>query len=123
MITVEFNNEEQYLHSTFEGEITKQELIDYIDAIRLNNLYPRKLKIIIDSTHAKMKLAKEDLRLVFDANLKSLAKYDFIFEAIITLYPKETAYSIMYKEMSATKQYKFEVFSTKDAALKWLADQ
>ncbi|MBU8891889.1 MAG: hypothetical protein KOO66_03870 [Bacteroidales bacterium] len=120
MITAKFNLKEEYLDSIFEGDIKKQDLIDYIDATRLNKSYPRKLKILTDSTKASLLVSKEDLKLVVEANLKSLEHYDFITDAIITLYPKETAYSVLYKEMSATNKYKFEVFTSREAALAWL---
>ena len=123
MITAEFNLKEEYLDSMFEGDIKKQDLIDYIDATRLNKSYPRKLKILTDSTKAKFFISEEDLKLVVKANLKSLEHYDFITDAIITLYPKQTAYSFLYKEMSATNKYKFEVFTTREAALVWLLRQ
>ena len=120
MIRVEYNSEEGYLCSTYEGDIKKQDLIDYIDATRLNKSYPRKLKIITDSTKANMLLSNTDLELVMKANLRSLEQYDFIIDAIITLNPKETAFSMLYREMVATNKNKFEVFSTKEVALRWL---
>ncbi len=123
MIKVEFNNTDNYLHSTFEDEIKKNDLIDYINATRLNKSYPRKLKIITDSTKANMVLSSADLELVIEANIQSLQHYDFIIDAIVTLYPKETAYSMLYKKMSAMKNYKFEVFSTEKAAVDWLSKQ
>ncbi|MDA3955027.1 MAG: hypothetical protein PF485_15390 [Bacteroidales bacterium] len=123
MIKVEFNNIDNYLYSSFEGEITKKNFIDYIDATRLNKSYPRKLKILTDSTRANMILSRADLELVIEANIQSLQHYDFIIDAIITSYPKETAYSMLYKRMSAMKNYRFEVFSTKEAAIKWLSSQ
>lgn len=123
MIKVEFNKTDNYLHSTFKGEIARKDLVDYIDATRLNKFYPRELKILTDSTKANMILSREDLEAVIEANMRSLEQYDFIIDAIVTLYPKETAFSMLYKTMSATKKYRFEVFSTHEAAISWLSKQ
>ena len=121
MIKVEYKPQSGYLQSTYEGDIKKEDLIEYIDSTRLNKSYPRKLKILTDSTKANMILSKSDLKEVIKANMKSLMEYDFIMDAIITLNPKETAFSLLYREMSSTKKYKFEVFTTKEAAEKWLS--
>jgi hypothetical protein len=67
-----------------------------------------------------MLLTKNDLKVVVEANLKSLEQYNYIIDAIITDNPKETAFSMLYKELSATKKYKFNVFSTREAAIEWL---
>ncbi|MBI9052399.1 MAG: hypothetical protein JEY96_01190 [Bacteroidales bacterium] len=123
MIKVDFNIKNGYLDSIFIGDIRKEDLIEYIDATKINELYPRKLKILTDSKKANMLLSKSDLKDVVDANLKSLQQYDYIIDAIVTKNPKETAYSFMYKELSATKKYRFEVFSTRDAAVEWLEMQ
>lgn len=123
MVDSKFNSELGFLDSKFEGDVIKKEIVDYIDATRLNKSYPRKLKILTDSTNANMVLAKNDLKAVVEANLKSLEQYDYIIDAIITENPKETAFSFLYKELSATKKYKFEVFSTREAAIEWLSFQ
>jgi len=123
MIKVEYKPQEGYLHSIYDGDITKDDLINYIDATRLNKSYPRKLKILTDSTKANMLLSKADLELVIEANYKSLEQYDYIYDAIITSNPKETAFSMWFKKMSANNKYKFEVFFTVEAALKWLSEE
>ena len=122
MIKVEFKAQEGYLHAIYDGDITKDDLINYIDATRLNKEYPRKLKILTDSTNANMLLSKSDLEAVIDANLKSLDQYEYIYDAILTANPKETALSIWFKKMSATNKYKFDVFSTVESARKWLKE-
>lgn len=122
MIKVEFKAQEGYLHAIYDGDITKEDLINYIDATRLNKTYPRKLKILSDSTNANMLLSRSDLELVIEANYKSLEQYEYIYDAILTLNPKETAFSMWFKKMSATDKYKFEVFFTIEAAKDWLIE-
>lgn len=120
MVDSKFNSELGLLDSKFYGDVTKNEIVDYIDATRLNKSYPRKLKILTDSVNANMILANSDLEAIAQANLKSLEQYNYIIDAIVTANPKETAFSILYKELSATKKYKFQVFSTREAAIEWL---
>lgn len=123
MIKSVFNPETGILDSVFESKVDKKQLVDYIDTTRLNKSYPRKLKILTDSTNADMILTKNDLLEVVQANLKSLNEYDLIIDAIVTKNPKETAFSLFYKELSATNKYRFEVFSTREAAMQWLKFQ
>lgn len=123
MIKSVFNKETGILDSTFYDDVDKDQIVGYIDSTRLNKSYPRRLKILTDSTRANMLLTKNDLMEVVVANLRSLEQYDYIFDAIVTENPKETAFSLLYKELSATNKYRFEVFNTRRAALEWLSFQ
>jgi len=123
MIDCKFNVELDFSDSKFEEDIIKKDIVEYINATRLNKTYPRKLKILSDTTKANMILTTEDLEAIVQANLKSLQQYDYIIDAIITERPKETAYSLLYKKLSTTNKYRFDVFSTREAAIEWLTLQ
>ena len=123
MVIAEFNQETGILDTRFEGSITTQQLVNYIDATKENTSYPRTLKILTDATKADMIFHHQELELIVEANFKSLERYDCIIDAIVIDAPKEMALSMLYKELSKTNKYKFQVFSTREAAIAWLEKQ
>lgn len=120
MVSKEFNKTTGILAATYKGNVTLKEIVDYIIATKENNSYPRSLKILTDAAEANMNFSAKDLSVIAEENYKSLEKYDHITDAIILTSPKETALSMLYKELVKTNKYKFKVFSTKDAAIRWL---
>lgn len=120
MVYSEFDHHKQILISRFEEDIYLKEITDYIDSTRLNENYPRKLKIITDSKRSNMLLDIDDLPKIVEANNKSLAVYTYIIDAIIVENPNDTAIVYLYGELSKTKNYFFKLFSTYDAAQNWL---
>ena len=120
MVVSEFNSETGILESKFIGEVYLKEIIDYIISTKENNSYPRLLKIITDANQANFNFSINDLEEIIIENEKSLEKYDGIIDAIIVDNPKNTAISMFYKELKMNDKYKFEIFSTKKAALNWL---
>jgi len=120
MIKAEYNNQKGILHSTFEGNVTLEEIVDYIVATKENKSYPRTLKILTNASKANMVFSPEDLAIIVEENYKSLEKYEYIIDAIVLSSPKETAFSVLYQELAKTKKYKFQVFSTNEAAIEWL---
>ncbi len=120
MIKAEFNPDTGILIATFEGVIRIKEIIDYMDATRQNLSYPRKLKILTDASDADYNFSPQDLHAVVEANNRSLEQYEYIIDAIIAANSKTTAITMLYQEFSRTQKYHFRVFSTREAALKWL---
>lgn len=120
MVKTDFNQRTGILQSRYEGEVSLKEIIDYIDATRDNNSYPRKLKILTDATGADFNFSPDDLGKIVKANNISISRYDYIIDAIILSGPKATALSMLYQEFSKTNKYKFNIFSTRKAASEWL---
>ncbi len=120
MVEATFNKKKGILESMFIGDVTIKEIIDYITSIKNNKAYPRTLKVLTDARKSSMNFTISDLSLLVEENNKSLEKYDFIIDAIIIDSPKETALSILYKEFAEASNYKFNIFSTREAAIQWL---
>ncbi|UBM62559.1 hypothetical protein LA303_00930 [Candidatus Sulfidibacterium hydrothermale] len=120
MITQKFNPETHFLEAVYSGEITLKEILEYNNQIRKNPKYPRKLKILTDATEAEFLLSKKDLKVISEKVKQMLNDYETVYDAMIISKPRETAYSILYKERAKIENYKFQYFSTKKAASKWL---
>lgn len=118
MVKSDFDPKKIILRSTFTGNVMLHEITNYIDATRLNEAYPRKLKIITDSRESNMLVKPEELHAIVDANNKSLAVYDFIADAIVLDNPHDTAISYLYGELSKQNNYFFKLFSDYENAEK-----
>ena len=120
MVKSEFNNKTGILESKFEGELKIQDALDYIKATKNNKTYPRDLKILTDTRQSDFNVSILDLQTITIENEKTLENYNSITEAIIVTDPNSTATSMFYKGLIRSKNFKFNLFSTKEAALEWL---
>ena len=120
MVIVKFNHQTGILETKFSGEIYLKEIIDYIISTKENDSYPRILKIKTDASTANFKFSIDDLEKIITENNKSLVMYNFIIDAIIVNNPQTTAISLLYQELEKNIKYKFNVFSTDEAAESWL---
>ena len=120
MIAINFDEKTGILLSTWKGDIDLNQIVDYIDSVRLNENYPRLLKILSDSKDSNFVLLPEDLPKIVVANINSLKQYDTIIDAMVVTNPRDTAMSILYQELSAIPNFFFKIFSTTEKALEWL---
>jgi len=120
MILTEFNQNTGILNSKFEGEVTLNEIVDYIRKTKKNKSYPRVLKILTDATKSHMNLVFSDLDIIVAENHKSIEQYNCIIDAILIDTPNETVLSMLYQELAKTGKYKFKIFATSEAAIYWL---
>jgi len=122
MITKKFNSETGILESKFEGEITIKQVTDYILSLSEDKNLPKKLKIFSDATKGTFSenITPNDLKEIVEANYKSLAARECIYDAFIINSSIEMALGQLYMEFSKSDNYYFNLFSTKEAAVKWL---
>jgi len=122
MITYNYNNETGMLETILSGEINVKDLTEYILGLSNDKNLPRKLKILTDATKGKFSIGvlPKDMVTLVNVNKRSLAQRDFIYDAFILTGAFEIALGMLYRNLSKTKKYRFNVFSTQEAALDWL---
>ena len=122
MITKKFNSETGILESKFEGEITIKQVTDYILDLSEDKTLPKKLKIFSDATNGVFnhEITPNDLKEIVEANQKSIAARECIYDAFIVSSSIEMALGQLYMEFSKSDNYYFNLFSTKEAAMEWL---
>ncbi|HCE53905.1 MAG: hypothetical protein APF83_03315 [Lutibacter sp. BRH_c52] len=122
MVSAKFNHRTAILESKFEGELTLKELIACSITIKENASYPRFLKKLIDSKKAFVNFSSNELSLLADEHDKIVEKYDYIVTAIILDTPRETAFAMIYQNLIKNNKSKFQLFSTREAAVRWLSN-
>ena len=122
MITYKFNEKKGIVETLMEGEISVKDLTEYILKISGDNSLPVKLKILTDARKGKFsgKADIDDLKKIVEANYKSIAAREIIYDAFVISGTVETALGLLYQELSKADNYFFNVFSTKKAAEEWL---
>ncbi len=124
MITSEFNHKTEVLETTIVGETALNELTEYILTLSRDKSLPKHLKIFTDASKAWLEenIAPEDMMKLVEANIISLSKRDYIFDAFVLSSAMETAMGQLYKEFSLAENYEFHIFSTKESAVEWLGN-
>ncbi|NPA68679.1 MAG: hypothetical protein GXO50_08730 [Chlorobi bacterium] len=122
MISYKLNTKTGILETTFKGNISMQDIIDYISALAQDKTLPQKLKVLSDASKAKLAGEPEldELMRIVETNKKAVALKDGTYDAFIISGSVETALGQIYMDLSKTEKYMFKVFSTKKAALEWL---
>jgi len=122
MITTNYNTSTKILEVKFTGEISIQDMKNYIISVRENKSLPSRLLILSDASEAKFatKVKKNDLLEFLSENKKTLSQKEYIYDAFIISGTFETALGFLYKGINHIKNYSFNVFSTKEAASVWL---
>ncbi len=122
MITYSFNKKTKIVEYLIEGENTIKEFTDYLFALSKEKDFPEVLKIF--SNGEKGCFAKninpEDMYKIAEAIKELLKKHKRVYTAFIISTAMETALAELYKDFSKAKNYYFEVFYTKEAAINWL---
>jgi len=119
MIEKFYNKEEGVLYITSTGDIELNDMFDCLDYLASEDELPVTLKIFEDATNAKLMFNVEDIGLIALYNEKSLGKFTSIRHAVILSSPMNTAFA-MKASLMINPNYCLEVFSTEQAAKKWL---
>jgi hypothetical protein len=120
MIRGKLHESQQLFEIHYEGDIYVQEIVDFINhTVEQNNL-PRRLKAITFATKANFKFKHNDLEPVVEAASRISEKFESFRDAFIIDSPTSTVLATKFKLMTSNSaNYKMEIFSTKEAALRW----
>ncbi|PLX15466.1 MAG: hypothetical protein C0597_08930 [Marinilabiliales bacterium] len=122
MIKYTYNKEIGILETIFEGEISSENMIEYIISIREDRELPEVLRIFSDTTNGKLKekFGFKNLKQFLEENKITLEKKEFVYDAYLISKPFEMALGMLYKALNNYSNYKFDVFSSRKAAIDWL---
>ena len=120
MITIDFDTDSKILLNTLSGTIDISDVLNMYHQIEYHGSLPANLKIIIDSQEARYSFTEKDLQKIANAIKHLLTKFNSIQEAIVQSTPYETAMAVLYEQMVHFDNFRFKVFSTREAAIQWL---
>ena len=121
MILTKFNYRKGVLYTKYRGVIKLAEYLEDIQMIGTNEELPRNLKILTDATRAKFEFNDDDIPVILDRKDLYARNFTFIREALVQDDPYVTALSMIYQyDASHLKNFQYKIFSSLDAACRWL---
>ena len=104
----------------FSGTVTMKDIEDYLLEFELIEDPPKDLISLYDLREAKMNLDSKDIMRISELTKKATASYKTVRTAFLVNKPLLTAYSLIFSNDSPSGKTVREVFSTEEAAIKWL---
>ncbi|MDQ1769290.1 hypothetical protein GQR60_00470 [Labilibaculum sp. A4] len=107
----------------FSDTVTVEDIKNYLfEFERLDNL-PKNIYLLYDLREVDMNLEIDDISFISKLAEKGTSSYKTIRTAFLVDTPKITAYSILFNLDTSSEKVLINVFSTEEAALKWLKQQ
>ncbi len=120
MIEHYFDDSNDILRVTYNGEITMTEFDEFGTFLMKNAQLPRTLNIIVDARNAVYNFSDEEFSEIIPKMQKHVKPYLQVNMAMVHEKPIETAYSMLMGKKSTITNFRQAVFATEDVALEWL---
>ena len=120
MIEFNFNKSEQILYVECSGKIEIDDMFQYVKKLGNDDTLPRKLLILEDARKSDVQFTEKQIPELITKLEVILPKYKTISHAVIHSDPLNTAYAIILENKVEKENYRLNVFSTVQAAKKWL---
>ena len=118
MITYSYKN--GIFEVKLSGKIDFEEIINYLkDFTEIENL-PSDLQLLYDLENVEFGFTMAEIKMISHAAELSTKNYKSVKTAFIVNKPKVTAYSSLFSESVLDKRTTRKIFSSREAALKWL---
>lgn len=117
------NSSEEYLYFQSPAELDIDAMYAGIEHIKTSQEYPRDLRILEDATGVESKIKIEDIDAILVKMYDAAENYNSIKHAVVHDKPGNTAIALLFEHYIENSKYDLKVFSTEDAAKKWLVDK
>ncbi len=115
-----FDNNLGILVLTVENELSTESVIEYYQNVATNSDYPRDLKVLCFVSATSYPVKPEDVYAMVGSLEEACSKYHSVIEAFVAEDPYATVITTLFSKQARIQNYRSKVFSTKEAALKWL---
>ena len=120
MVEHRFNAEKGVLYALVTGKIEFEEMMERAEMLGQRKDLPRDLKILEDAREAIAGFGVSEIKPMLRNMEKHLHNYDSVRHAVVHSNPLNTAFALMADQFRKDKKYRIRVFSTVEAAEKWL---
>lgn len=118
MITYLYNN--GILFIQFKGIIKLSDILNHIQEFSELDLSSRSALLIYDLLNCELIFTPEEIKDLSLAGELSTKKYSMVRTALVVDQPKSNAFTTLYALLAKHKRTKRKVFTTKEAALRWI---
>jgi len=120
MIETNFNKEEGILYVTTKGNVKINDMFNGIDLLANMTDLPEVLRIFDNAATSIAAFNVSDIELMVIKIRERLGKFKSIRHAVVHTDPLSTAYAVIARKKIEMFNYHLEVFSSEQAAIKWL---
>jgi hypothetical protein len=122
MVEHVFDKDENILHMKVSGDKEFSYYLNGIKRLYANPQLPKNLAILQDARELRIQLNHKNIHHVHERLNSVSSRFTKIRHALVIEDPMHTALAFLLKELLKDQHYAFNVFSTKEAAYKWLKD-
>jgi hypothetical protein len=119
---ISYTFDQDILYITFTGEIKLEDIIEYLKEFDNLDSLPKNLHLLYDLVNAKLNIAPTEIKIISQIADISTHEYSSTKTAFLVDNPKVTAYSTLFSNVTTNPKTQRKIFSTKEAAIKWLKD-
>ena len=120
MIEKKFDSYGVYLWVKNSPTINLENMFSSSDFLMNEENLPEVLRVLEDATDSVVTFSVRDFEKLADRINKVSEKFRLVKHAVIHNSPKNTAFTLYFKDNYINNKYKLEVFSTFEAATNWL---
>lgn len=121
MFQSSFNSENNILYNKWIGKVKLDEVKQYFTLLNTHETLPRNLLVLQLFLDVEVDFKEGDLAEIATLLKNTIPKYESIRTAFLFNQPMPSAFGMMYKNITETfPHYSVEIFSTQEAAKKWL---
>jgi hypothetical protein len=120
MLLTTFDDTLGILVLTIEHELSSISVIQYYHNLAINSYYPRDLRVLCFISATGYPVKPEDVIDMVASLKEACSKYTSLTEAFVAEDPYATVITTLFSKKAKISNYRSKVFSTKEAALKWL---
>lgn len=119
-----YNTEDNILYTKWIGKISLEDILQYVQLIDSKEDLPRDLRTLELFIDVELMFDDSELGKIADSVVVTIGKYKTFYSALVFNQPIPSAYGLLYQNLTETfSNYKTEVFTTQEAAKKWLLSQ
>ena len=120
MINYAFDDNTKTLRIRVEGKVSVEEIASAYNQIASETPFTESLKVLTDCRGAHFDFKLNQIKEIYNAAKLVLDSYSSIKDAIVIDKPYETAIATLFKEPIQLENYNFNIFTTDEAAMRWL---
>jgi len=120
MNKIRFDNTEQILIVESNKRINIDDVLEFVEKIKNNDTLPRRLSILEDVRNVDITFNFKDISKIIEKIKEAIPKYEKVYNAVVLNKPIITACVILVGQEVGREKCQCEVFSTEEAAKKWL---
>ena len=115
-------NDNKIFDVSFEDKITLDDILYYLKKFETFDYLPSDIKLLYNFTKSIFNFTPEQIQIISELADKAVGKYKSVKTACLVSKPIMTAYSYLLTGMDENPNRQRKVFSTEEAAFKWLLD-